>query len=110
MKVKVVKHHPSAWELVQFPTFPKGTAVTLTKPECDEDFLYWWDAVIDGHDTFVPQSFLTDGKLNRAYNPTELRQEVGDILTVQEIVNAWVIATNEQGVTGWIPAEVVVSI
>jgi hypothetical protein len=48
--------------------------------------------------------------LARDYNPTELIQEVSDILEVQEIVNAWLIATNADGVTGWIAAEAVVSV
>lgn len=41
---------------------------------------------------------------------TELVQSAGDILTVNEIVNAWLFATNERGETGWIPAEAVVSV
>jgi hypothetical protein len=31
-------------------------------------------------------------------------------LEVREIAYAWFIATNEEGTTGWIPAEVTVSI
>jgi hypothetical protein len=66
--------------------------------------------MIDGHETYVPENFMCDGRLARDYNPTELTQKVGDILTVQEIVNAWLIATNNNGVTGWITTDAVVSV
>jgi hypothetical protein len=106
MKVKVI-----AWHLGegQFPTFPMGTAVKLTAGQ-DTHFLHWFPCEIDGHETFVPECFICDGRLVRDYNPTELIQEAGDILTVREIVYAWLIATNDKGVTGWIPAEAVVSV
>ena len=106
MKVKVTKQHLGEG---QFPTFPKGTKVTLEKEECAE-FLGWYPCEIDGHETYVPQLFVCDEKLTRDYNPTELVQEIGDILEVQEIVHAWLIATNEKGTTGWITAENVVSV
>jgi len=77
--------------------------------QCDSHFYDWHECVIGGHETFVPISFVQDGKLNRDYNPTELSAKVGDILIVQEIVNAWLIVENVEGVVGWIPAENVVS-
>ena len=46
----------------------------------------------------------------RDYNPTELVAEDGDVLEVREIVYAWLIATNERDVTGWIPAESAVTV
>ena len=108
MKVKVVR--PSRWEFPgEFPTFEKGTHVRLAGEE-DTDFLSWYACDIAGHETFVPITFVRDGKLARDYNPTELTPKVGDILEVREIVNAWLLATNEQGTTGWIPAEMVVSV
>ena len=109
MKVKVIKKYPSDWDFVQFPTFSKGTKVVMEKEE-DTDFSGWHACEIDGHQTFVPQLFVCDGKLTREYNPTELVQEAGDVLEVQEIVHAWLIATNEKGTTGWITAENVVSV
>jgi len=108
MKVKVTRL--SRWEFPgEFPTFEKGTPVTLA-PEEDEEFLGWYACDLAGHKPYVPKVFVQDGKLTRDYNPTELIQEVGDILEVQEIVYAWLLARNDKGVTGWIPAECVVSV
>ena len=108
MKVKVVR--ASRWEHPgEFPTFAKGTPVTLASEE-DTDFLGWHACDIAGYQPFVPKVFVNDGKLTRDYNPTELIQEVGDILEVREIVYAWLLATNDKGVTGWIPAECVMSV
>jgi len=109
MKVRVIKDYPSNWEAKAFPTFPKGTAVTITGEE-DTDFRHWYPCKIDGYETFVPENFIYKGKLKRDYNPTELTQKTGDVLTVQEIINAWLLVVNDKGVTGWITAEAVVSI
>ncbi|MCL2828318.1 MAG: hypothetical protein FWD99_06220 [Oscillospiraceae bacterium] len=106
MRVQVIQNHPGEG---QFPTFETGTAVTLAKEGCTH-FLHWYACEVAGHQTYVPEHFVRDGTLTRDYNPTELVQTAGDILEVQEIVYAWLLATNEQGVTGWIPAEVVVSV
>ena len=109
MKAKVIKNTHAEWEFKEFPTFGKGTKVTLAD-QSDEHFLHWFPCEIERHETFVPESFVSNGALTREYNPTELVQIAGDILEVREIVNAWLIATNEKGVTGWIPAEVVISV
>jgi len=105
VKIKVLQQHNGEG---QFPTFPKGTAVTLTGEE-DTHFLHWYPCEIDGHATYVPDTFIYGGVLTRDYNPTELVQKAGDMLTVNEIVNAWLIATNETGQTGWIPAEICIT-
>ena len=124
MQVKVLQEHRGEG---QFPSFPKGTAVTLTGEE-DTHFLHWYPCEIDGHQvpersrvaegefceakplkTYVPDSFISNGVLVRDYNPTELVQNAGDRLTVEEIVNAWLLATNENEQTGWIPAEICIT-
>ena len=105
MKVKVLQEHRGEG---QFPTFPKGTKVILTGEE-DTHFLHWYPCEIDGYQTYIPDSFINDSVLNRDYNPTELVQNAGDILTVNEIVNAWLYASNENEQTGWIPAEICVT-
>lgn len=105
MKVKMIKSHPGEGH---FPTFGKGSKVIM-KDE-GTHYLHWYACEIDGYQTYVPELFVCDGALIRDYNPTELVQKEGDILTVQEIIYAWLIATNENGVVGWIPAESVVSV
>lgn len=110
MKVKVMKDHPDKWEFQGvFPNFQKGTPVNIAEKE-DEDFLGWYACDIEGHKSFIPKIYVSGGKLNRDYNPTELIQKEGDILEVKEIVYAWLLVTNDKGTTGWIPAENVVSI
>jgi hypothetical protein len=104
MRVKVIAQHPGEGA---FPTFAKGTVVTIGE-ECVH-FQHWYPCKIEGHETYMPKCYVCDGKLVRDYNPTELVAEVGDVLEVQEIVYAWLIATNKSGVTGWIPAESVLS-
>ena len=106
MKVKVIQDHPGEG---QFPAFKKGTPVKMTGEECAE-FRHWFPCEIDGHQTYIPESFIEKGVLARDYNPTELVQHVGDVLEVFEILNAWLMAANKEGKTGWIPAEAVVSI
>ena len=105
VQVKVLQEHHGEGA---FPTFPQGAAVTLTGAE-DTHFLHWYPCEIDGHQTFVPGSFVRGGVLTRDYNPTELEQKEGDKLTVHEIVNAWLLATSETGQTGWIPAEICIT-
>ncbi len=73
-------------------------------------YLHWFACEIDEYQTYVPEVFVCDGTLIRDYNPTELVQNEGDILKVQEIIYSWLIATNADGVTGWIPAESVISL
>ena len=107
VRVKVMRS--SRWEHPgEFPTFEKGTPIMVADDE-DTDFLGWYPCEIIGYQSYVPKKFVCDGKLARDYNPTELIQEAGDILEVQEIAFAWLLATNENGVTGWIPAECVMS-
>jgi len=92
MKVKVIRQHPGEG---QFPTFSKGTAVTLTDEE-DTHYLHWFSCEIESHQAYIPISFIKDGVLAREYNPTELVQNVGDVLEVKEIINAWLLAKNRQ--------------
>jgi hypothetical protein len=105
MKVKVLIDHPGEG---RFPTFERGTKVLL-KEKCSH-FLHWYACEIEGYQTYVTEVFVEDGALARDYNPTELVQNEGDIIEAHEIVNAWLLATNEDGSTGWIPAESVVSV
>ncbi|MCL2838028.1 MAG: SH3 domain-containing protein [Oscillospiraceae bacterium] len=82
----------------------------MLENEEDIEFSGWHACEIAGHETYVPAIFVCDGKLTRDYNPTELTPVVGDVLEVREIVCAWLFAENDEGVTGWIPAERVASV
>ena len=106
MQVRVIQEHTGDG---QFPTFPIGAKVVLTGDE-DTHFLHWFPCEIEGHQTYVPESFIADGVLIREYNPTELIQSAGDLIEVKEIVNAWILGINQIGQTGWIPAEAVISV
>jgi len=108
MRVKVVKDHPVEWEREKFPVFAKGTKVAMDEAE-GERFPGWHACEIDGRKTYAPKIFVLDGTLARDYDPTELEQKAGDMLIVKEIVHGWLLATNEEGATGWIPAEAVAS-
>jgi len=110
MKVKVVQDYPNKWPHPGcFPTFEAGTLVAMESEET-EHFIGWHSCEIEGHKAYVPRVFVCDGKLTRDYNPTELIQKAGDILEVQEIAHAWLLATNEEGQVGWITPEVVVGL
>ena len=109
MRVKVMRDYPDKWPHPgSFPAFEKGTPITITKEETDS-FLGWHACEIAGHETYAPMVYVCDGRLARDYNPTELIQKAGDMLEVQEIAHAWLLATNKEGQTGWITADVVVS-
>jgi len=75
MRVRVIQDHSGEG---QFPTFPTGAKVKITGDECTE-FRHWFPCEIEGHQTYVPESFISDGVLIKDYNPTELIQSVGDI-------------------------------
>ena len=105
MQAKVIQPHLGEG---QFPTFAKGTPVSLAGSECEE-FRHWFPCEIEGHSTYIPESFIINGVLERDYNPTELAVSAGDILEVCEIVNAWLLAKDPKGQIGWIPAEAVIS-
>ena len=106
MKVKVIKNHLGEG---QFPTFPKGCDVKMAD-ECCKHFLNWFACHIQGYDTYIPDLFVSGGKLVCDYNPTELICASGELLSVKEIYYAWFIAEKADGVRGWIPAEICVSI
>ena len=105
MKVKVIEKHLGEG---QFPTFKKGTQVLMQ--EAGSHFLRWHACEIDGHKTYVPDVYVISGTLVQDYNPTELVQNTGDMLEVKKIVYAWLFAINDQGISGWIPAESVLSV
>jgi len=92
-----------------FPTFEKGTQIVFAEAE-DAEFLGWHECEVGEYKFYVPRTYVCNGLLTQDYNPTELTQEIGDVLEVKAIIGAWLLATNKNEVTGWIPAECVKTI
>ncbi|GAB7127408.1 hypothetical protein JCM19000A_19150 [Silvimonas sp. JCM 19000] len=91
-----------------FPEFARGTPVTLIAP--NEKYPHWWSCTIEGHNTYVPDYYVVQDKLDRGYNPTELQAEPTDELEVFAISYSWLVARNNRtGKVGWIPADKVAS-
>lgn len=105
MNVTVIEHHEGEG---QFPTFAKGTIVQ-NMHACEES-RHWMSCVLQGFETYVPDIFVADGVLTREYNPTELVAAQGEVIEVEAIVYEWLFGKNSKGLSGWIPAEKVISI
>jgi hypothetical protein len=114
MKLRVIVAHGGFGD-VPFPTFAKGTPVSGLTPddeyqthaeaiwgeECVE---HWVSCTIEGRDTFISNTFITNGALNRDYNPTEIIVKSGQILTLIELAFEWLYVQDESGNAGWLPA------
>ena len=68
-----------------------------------------WCTDPQGRRGWVPEQFLQhDGMRATAlcdYDATELTVAVGEELVLGREVNGWTWCTNEQGASGWVPAE-----
>ena len=106
MKVKIIKNPFDDWDHFEFQTFTKGIEVTIHK---ESEHFNWYEAEIQGKETFIPKHFITDKRLNRDYNPTELDVKIGDVIEVKEIHTLWLFVKDMQGNTGWILRENVAS-
>ncbi len=98
MFVKVVEKHDGEGT---FPTFTTGTQVNLIE-KC-AFYLNWSKCVINGCETYVPDSYVKDGLLIVDYNPTELICDLDDTIEVKQIVFAWIYGKKGK-VEGWIPS------
>ena len=105
MKVIVIDKHDGEGS---FPAFSAGETVHDLQP-CGE-YAHWMSCVINGFDTFIPDTFVENAVLTREYNPTELIADKDEILEIEEIVFEWLYGKNDRGIYGWIPAEKVVSV
>jgi len=91
-----------------FPFFKKCTEVSgMMACEHTE---HWFSCVIEGHETYVPETFIAGNELARDYDPTELVIEKGKTVVLLEVVFTWLYVENEDGRRGWVPAGKVVSI
>ena len=118
MTLLVTESHEGQGE---FSTFQKGTAVDElvsdpAYPHYAEEIWgsdsnpHWSLTEIEGYEVFIPDIYVTDGFLNRDYNPTELIVEEGQKVTLLGIIFEWLYVKDENGVEGWLPANKVVSI
>jgi len=105
MKLRVVDNHEGEGK---FPLFAKGTAVGDLVP-C-KNTPHWLSCVINGHNTYIPDTFVVNGALARDYDPTELMLEAGQVVALVEVVFEWLYVEDEEGKRGWLPAEKVVSL
>jgi len=90
-----------------FPLFKKGTKINDIKM-CES--LHWLSCVIEGYKTYIPDIYITEGILNRDYNPTELILEKDQTIILLEVVYEWLYVQNTDGKKGWLPAEKATSI
>lgn len=90
-----------------FPVFPKGSIVENAQPS--EECAHWMPCMIDGKETFLPDIYLTDNRLNVDYDPTELVLEKGEVVELLKVVCEWLYVRTKDGVSGWLPAAKLVS-
>ena len=100
MRVKVNNRHESEGT---FPLFKAETNV-LIKDKCD-GFFAWYSCEIEGYSTYIHEDYFKKDILVEDYNPTELNADIGDKLILVFIKNSWLYCKNENGVSGWIPAD-----
>jgi SH3-like domain-containing protein len=77
----------------------------------DEEFPGWhWCTAPDGREGWVHASFFTraDGaaRAGRDYTARELSVEPGVAFEVHERLSGWAYGTLANGMTGWVPEEV----
>ena len=105
MKLKVMEKHDGEGA---FPLFTKGTVVS-DLIDCEESS-HWYSCVINGHETYIPETYVVDKILVKDYNPTELVVEKGQVVILIEVVFEWLYVKDENGKSGWLPANKVISI
>ena len=89
--------------------FQKGERVKVCKEfKEDPDWQNWiWCEGKNGKKAWVPEEYLNvdgrNGMFNREYNAMELSVQVGETLTVCEIVNGFGMSEKPDGTRGWVP-------
>ncbi len=87
----------------------KGEAITPVERE--DDFPGWVWCTAGGRESWTPVSCLQqqgDGFIAAYdYDATELTVTKGERLTVIGEESGWLLATDDKGLTGWVPVEIV---
>lgn len=87
-----------------FPSFEKGTRVSAVEP-CKQ-YPFWSSCKIGMYSTYVPNTYIENGMLNQAYNPTELVVAAQEQVTLWKVVFDWAYVQNSQGDMGWLPFQI----
>ncbi|MDF9824889.1 hypothetical protein M2475_001180 [Breznakia sp. PF5-3] len=98
MEVYVIENHDGEGK---FPTFPKGSKVENIIP-CKQ-YTYWSSGVIDGYETYIPNTYIENNCLNCDYNPTELVVKAKDCVELIKVVFDWGYVKSKHGEYGWLP-------
>ena len=93
-----------------FPQFLKGTPVDNLTPVDGSESLHWMACTIEGHTTYVPDTYARGGVLAQDYDPTELVAKAGQEVTLLAVVYEWLYVKDDSGKTGWLPAHKAISI
>jgi hypothetical protein len=85
-----------------------GEALTARGKE--SDWPGWvWCTNGEGESRWVPEAYLQkQGErwvVLRAYDATELTVQAGEELVAGQEVSGWIWCTNQEGQSGWVPAE-----
>ena len=104
MKLLVTDNHDGEGS---FPLFKKGTAVNDFKPVNEES--HWYSCSIEGHSTYIPDTYVVDGVLALDYDPTEMIARKGDTVRLVAVVFEWLYVEDESGKQGWLPSSKAVS-
>jgi len=89
--------------------FRKGEIVELSGEfHGDPDWVDWvWCVGQNENSAWTPKQFIefegSDWRLNRDYNALELSVDLGEILSITEIVNGFGLAEKYDGTIGWVP-------
>jgi hypothetical protein len=82
----------------------------LAISERESEWSGWlWCTNRRGQSRWVPEAYvLRQGKMCivlRDYDATELTVHVGEELIMGQVVSGWIWCTNQEGQSGWVPAE-----
>ena len=99
MKLLVADNHDGEGK---FPLFRKGTVVKNFTPVDEES--HWFSCEIEGHSTYIPDTYVADGVLAQDYDPTEIVVTKGQKVDLIAIVFEWLYVEDENGIAGWLPS------
>lgn len=99
--------------VVMYPDALVGRAGDRLTLGCvDEEWPFIWCVAADGKAGWVPLGFVEQqgdvGVLRRDYTAQELALTIGEVVTLHDEESGWYWATNQLGLSGWVPMRAVV--